>query len=152
MKSSENSFETPKGCLSSSVRLGNHFFPNSKQKKTFFLKKVQIFSFGKCIVPKNMKGGPFGIYYHSFRCKIWKTRKGDPIETFKKNRKKVAQCRKKIERGDSLVSSGFVGYLKKVKKMKGGLSLHRPDLVIVVSGISLRSGSISVKLKEKRSL
>ena len=34
-------------------------------------------------------------------------------------RKKVAQCRKKIERGDSLVPSGFVGYLEKVK-LEGG--------------------------------
>ena len=31
----------------------------------------------------------------------------------KKFRKKVAQCRKKIERGDSVVPSGFVGYLEK---------------------------------------
>ena len=32
-------------------------------KKTFFEKKIWIFSFGKCrIVPKNVKRGPFGIY------------------------------------------------------------------------------------------
>ena len=45
-----------------------------------------------------MKGGPYGD---------------------KKNRKKVAQCRKKIETGDSLVPSGFVGYLEKVKNERG---------------------------------
>ena len=41
--------------------------------------------------------------------------RGDPLET-KKIRKKVAQCRKKIEkieRGDSVVPSDFVGYLEK---------------------------------------
>ena len=46
-----------------------------------------------------MKGGPFGD---------------------KKIRKKVAQCRKKIERmEESLVPSGFVGYFEKVKNEKG---------------------------------
>ena len=35
-------------------------------------------------------------------------------------RKKVAQCRKKIER-DPLVSSGFVGYVKIVKNEGGTL-------------------------------
>ena len=35
-------------------------------------------------------------------------------------RKKVAQCRKKIERGDPLVSSGFVGYVKIAKNERGG--------------------------------
>ena len=34
-------------------------------------------------------------------------------------RKKVALRRKKIERGDPLGSSGFVGYVEKVKKLKG---------------------------------
>ena len=37
----------------------------------------------------------------------------------KKFRKKSRTVPKKIERGDSLVPSGFVGYLEKVK-MKGG--------------------------------
>ena len=46
-KSSKNSFETTKGCLSCSISLGNHFF--SKRKKFGF------FSFGKClIVPKTL--------------------------------------------------------------------------------------------------
>ena len=35
--------------------------------------------------------------------------KGGPLGTLKKFRKKVAQCRKKIERGDPLVPSGLVG-------------------------------------------
>ena len=35
-------------------------------------------------------------------------------------RKKVTQCRKKNRKGDSLVPSGFVGYLEKVKKNERG--------------------------------
>ena len=40
---------------------------------------------------------------------IKKTRKGDSFETLKKFRKKSPNAEKKIGRGDSLVSSGFVG-------------------------------------------
>ena len=39
--------------------------------------------------------------------------------TLKNFREKVAQCRKKIKRGDPLVSAGFVGYLEKVKNDRG---------------------------------
>ena len=55
------------------------------------------------------KRGPFFIYKHAFCSKITKNSKGDPLGTLKKFRKKVAQCRKKIERGDPLVPSGLVG-------------------------------------------
>ena len=48
--------------------------------------------------------------------KYQKTRKGDSFETSQNFSKKVAQCQKQIERDDPLVSSGFVGYVKKVKK------------------------------------
>ena len=41
-----------------------------------------------------------------------KTRKGDSFQTLK-NFRKIAQCRKKNRKGDRLVSSGFVGYVKK---------------------------------------
>ena len=51
--------------------------------------------------------------------KYQKTRKGDSFETLKNFRKKVAQCRKQIERGGTLVSSGFVGYVKIVKNERG---------------------------------
>ena len=44
MKSSENSFETPKVCLSCSIRLGNYFFPNWKQKKKHLKKCFGFFS------------------------------------------------------------------------------------------------------------
>ena len=52
------------------------------------------------VMCKKLKGGPFGD---------------------KSFEKKVAQCRKKIERGYSLVPSGFVGYLEKVKNERGTL-------------------------------
>ena len=67
---------------------------------------------------KCKRGDTLGfINIHSV-AKYQKTRKEDSFETLKNFRKKVAQCRKKIER-DPLVSSGFVGYVKILKK-KGG--------------------------------
>ena len=50
--------------------------------------------------------------------------------------KKVAQCRKKIQRGDPLGTSGCVGFLEKVKNERGTLwtkfvSLPGPDLALV---------------------
>ena len=62
--------------------------------------------------------------------KYQKTRKGDSFETLK-NFQKSRTVPKKIEKGDPLVSSGFVGYVKKVKNERGGpfaLSLHWRDL------------------------
>ena len=50
--------------------------------------------------------------------KYQKTRKGDSFETLKNFRKK-SHSAKKNERGDPLVSSGFVGYVKKVKNERG---------------------------------
>ena len=54
--------------------------------------------------------------------KYQKTRKGDSFETLKNFRKShtMPKKRKKI---DPLVSSGFVGYVKKVKNERGTL-LH----------------------------
>ena len=66
---------------------------------------------------KIVKGGPFGLFENPVCCKIFKKLEGDPLET-KKISKKSLIAPKKIERGDPLVSSGFVGYVKKVKKMK----------------------------------
>ena len=39
-------------------------------------------------MPKNVKGGPLGVFEHPFFCKIEKKMKGDPLETFKKIAKK----------------------------------------------------------------
>ena len=78
--------------------------------------------------------------------------KGGILWRQKKFRKKVAQCRKKIERGDSLVPSGFVGYLEKVKNERGTLCTKfalapLPDWAPqVVSGLFLKSGPISVRI------
>ena len=91
------------------------------------------------------------INLHSV-AKYEKTRSGDPFEALKFFSKKVAQCRKKSNVGDLLGTSGFVGFLEKVKKMKGGpfgLSLPWPDLASgsqVVSGLFLKNGPISVRI------
>ena len=69
--------------------------------------------------PKNVRGEPLGLINIHSVAKYQKTRRGDPFETFKKNRKKSRTMPKKIERGNPLVSSGFVGYLKKVKNERG---------------------------------
>ena len=53
-----------------------------------------------------------------FVAKYQKTRKGDSFETLKNFRKKWHSS-EKIEMGDPLVSSGFVGYVKKVKNERG---------------------------------
>ena len=75
------------------------------------------------------KGGPLGfINIHSV-AKYQKTRRGDSFENLKNFRKKFRTVPKKIERGDPLVSSGFVGYVKKVKKMKGGTLCTKFPLV-----------------------
>ena len=68
-------------------------------------------------MPKNEKGGPFGIHKHTYQ----KILRRNSFETLKIFEKKFAQCRKKIGRGDPLESSGFVGYLKKVKNERGTL-------------------------------
>ena len=68
---------------------------------------------------KCKRGDPLGFINIYSVAKYQKTRKGDSFETLKNFRKEVAQCRKKIERGDPLVSSGFVGYVEKVKNERG---------------------------------
>ena len=65
------------------------------------------------------KGDPLGFINILSVAKYQKILRGDSFETLKFFEKKFAQCRKKIERGDPLESSGFVGYVKKVKKRKG---------------------------------
>ena len=67
---------------------------------------------------KCRKGDPLGFINIYSVAKYQKTRKGDSFETLKNFRKKSHNA-EKIERGDPLVSSGFVGYVK-IVKMKGG--------------------------------
>ena len=66
------------------------------------MKFFEFFSFRKSrIVPKNVKrGDPLGFINIYSVAKYQKPRKGDSFETIKNFEKKVAQCRKKIERGD----------------------------------------------------
>ena len=59
---------------------------------------------------KNSKGGK--------KNKNRKKMKGGTFWRQKKFRKKSRTVPKKIERGDSLVPSGFVGYLEKVQNQK----------------------------------
>ena len=72
---------------------------------------------------KCKRGDPLGFINIYSVAEYQKTRKGDCFETLKKFSKKVGQCRKKNRKGDPLVSSGFVGYVKIVKNERGIL-LH----------------------------
>ena len=88
-------------------------------------------------MPNNRKG-PFRIFKHSFRCEISKNSK-EPFGDIKKTSKKVAlpeQNRKE----DSLVSSGVVGYVKKVKNERGpyALSFRWPESALVVLADSVK--------------
>ena len=76
-----------------------------------------------------------------FVAKYQKTR-GGHLETLKNARKK-SHSEQKNRKWDPLVSSGFVGYVKEVKKMKGGpfaLSFCLLDLALVVLVVSFKSG------------
>ena len=94
---------------------GNKNFENFFEKKFFFEKKL----LKRRIVPKNGKGDPLGFINILSVAKYQKTRRGDSFETLKIFEKKIRTVPKKIERGDPLESSGFVGYVKKGKKRKG---------------------------------
>ena len=110
LKSSENSFETPKRCLSRSIRIGNHFFSNWKQN-TFF-KNFRLCSFGKCrIVPKNLKGGLWDLSTYILLQNIKKLEG----ETFEKK----SHSTEKIHKGGPWVSFAFVCYVKKGKHERG---------------------------------
>ena len=96
-------------------------FPDWKQKKLnfflfFFEKKLRK----RRIVPKNEKGDPLGFNNILSLAKYQKIRRGDSFETLKIFEKKFAHCRKS-ERVDPLESSGFVGYVTKVKNERGAL-------------------------------
>ena len=117
MKSFENSFETPKVCLSCSIWLENHFFPtgNKKIEKKDFV----LFSFEKCrIVPKNEKGGTLEfINIHSV-AKYQKTRRGDSFETLK-NFEKKSHSAEKNWKGGPFGLFRFCRLRKKVKNERG---------------------------------
>ena len=73
-----------------------------KPQNIFFWKKLEFFdffSFKKCrIVPKNVKGGPFGFKIHTV-AKFQKTRKEDPLGSLKIFLEKCRRVPKKIQKG-----------------------------------------------------
>ena len=81
-------------------------------------RKIFIFGIKSHNAEKNWKEEPFGIFQHPFCRKTSKKMQGDPLrkKISKKNPKKISQCRKKIERGDSLVSPGMICYAEKQVK------------------------------------
>ena len=68
------------------------------------------------------------INIHSF-AKYQKTRRGDSFETLKIFQK-ISHSVKKLSKADHLLSSDFLGYVKKEKKIGGpfALSFRWPDL------------------------
>ena len=72
-------------------------------------------------MPKNEKGDPLGFINILSVAKYQKIRRGDSFETLKIFEKKFAHCRKKSQKVDPLESSGFVGYVTKVKNERGTL-------------------------------
>ena len=81
------------------------------------LKKTKIFIFGKKShnAEKKLKGGTLWDFSTSILSQNIKKCSGDPLGKFFFE-KKVSQCRKKNERGESLVSPGMVCYAEKQEK------------------------------------
>ena len=65
------------------------------------------------------RGDPLGFINKLSVLKYQKIRRGDSFEKLKIFEKKIRSAEKKIERGDPLESSSFVGYVKKVKNERG---------------------------------
>ena len=72
---------------------------------------------------KCKRGDPLGFINIYSVAKYQKTRKWDSFETLKNFRKTSHNAEK--SKGDPLVSSGFVGYVKKVKNERGDPSNFR---------------------------
>ena len=83
-----------------------------KAQKTFFKKNLKFQKMSHS-AKKCKRWDPLGFINIYSVAKYQKTRKGDSFETLKDFRKKSHNAETKIERGDPLVSSGFVGYVKK---------------------------------------
>ena len=66
------------------------------------------------------RGDPLGFINILFVAKYQKIRRGDSFEKLKIFEKKIRTVpKKKLKGGDLLESSGFVGYVKKVKNERG---------------------------------
>ena len=68
---------------------------------------------------KNVKGGTLLDLLTYIPLQNIKKLEGGPFGDIKKFLKKVAQCRKKIQRGDPLGTSGCVCFLEKVENERG---------------------------------
>ena len=96
-----------------------------KTQSTFFKKNLKFLIFlaeNVALCRKCKRGDPLGFFNIDSVAKYQKTRKGDSFESLKVFRKKSHNAEKK-SKGDPLVLSGFVGYVKKVKNERGTL-LH----------------------------
>ena len=71
-------------------------------------------------MPKNVREGTLLDLLTYIPLQNIKKLEGGPFGDIKNFWRKSRRVPKKIQRGDSLGTSGFVGVLKKVKKMKGG--------------------------------
>ena len=67
-------------------------------------------------MPKNVKGGTLWDLLTYIQLQNMKKLEGDPFETLNFFSKKSRTVPKKIQRGDRLGTSGFVGFLEKVNK------------------------------------
>ena len=116
-------------------RIKSALYLKLKKRKTFFLEKnlkfSKKFSFRKMSYKtEKCRRAPFLIYKQLQNNKKIKGGAFGDIINFRTKSRTVP---KKIERGDSLVPSGFVGYLERVKSKRGTLCTkfalaHWPDL------------------------
>ena len=67
-------------------------------------------------MPKNVKGDPFGFINTHSVAEYQKTRREDPLGTFKSFQKKSHSAEKNPR--DTLGTSGFVDFLEKVKTQR----------------------------------
>ena len=91
--------------LENNLNFSKNFFSRKMSHSAEIVKEGTLFDFQTCILLQNnkkLKRGPFGNIY-------------------KFSKKESHSAEKKFERGDSLVPSGFVGYLEKVKNERGTL-------------------------------
>ena len=95
-----------------------------KAQNIFFWKKLEIFEkkyFKKSHSAEKCKRGTLLDLLTYIPLQNTKKLEGGPFGDIEKFSKKVAQCRKKTQRGDPIVSSGFVGFLEKEKNERGTL-------------------------------
>ena len=159
MKGFENTFETPKVCLSCSIWLENHFSRLETKKienilKKFFLKKffLKIFFEKKTSKTshsaKKWKGGTLWDSLTYFLLQnIKKSEGGTLLRHQKFSRKKIRTVPKKNWKGGPFGVFRFCRLRKKGKIRKGGpfaVSLHWSNLAWVNLSVSVKSGTYAM--------